>query len=409
MIVRREISSAVKRLAVGRKKRGQRPAALPADGTDRHLIAAVNVGPLVAVHLHRHEALIDDLRDLRTVVRLAVHHMAPVAPHRANVQQDRLVLALRHGKGFLAPLLPLDGLMHGRTQVGGRRLGKGVEVLGGHGQTSLYGTTRRIERLSLPLVGLHDLQPFDPGEMLLIESGYAATVLQSSCSHNQVVSADHPTRRLKLRPNTRVFVSSSMRVSEHGCYTENGFQVFLTFTFVALVRPHHAVPELRYRYRGEGKFLAGKRCQPCLQRKRAPFPANNDVGVEQGHHFSAGVLSRFLAVCKSRRQARASPAGRLIFASTLASSRPVHLLGTEGRQAGKWNTILQQHKASVLIADPIEAIGKIPCRLCDTDGSVFHRIILSDSTGQTESRRQLSRPALPASNRLAIAPSVAKY
>jgi hypothetical protein len=32
--------------------------------------------------------------------------------------------------------MPLNGLVHGRTQVGGRRAGEGVEGCGGHG-TSL--------------------------------------------------------------------------------------------------------------------------------------------------------------------------------------------------------------------------------------------------------------------------------
>jgi hypothetical protein len=29
--------------------------------------------------------------------------------------------------------VPLDGLVHGRAKIGGRRLGEGVERLGGHG------------------------------------------------------------------------------------------------------------------------------------------------------------------------------------------------------------------------------------------------------------------------------------
>src|SRR5580700_9193274 len=77
--------------------------------------------------------LVDDLSNLGIVVGFAVHYVAPVAPDRADVQQDRFVLALRNGKGFLAPFVPLNGLMHSGAQVGGRRLGEGVERLGGHG------------------------------------------------------------------------------------------------------------------------------------------------------------------------------------------------------------------------------------------------------------------------------------
>src|SRR4029077_19415361 len=58
VVVRREIGAAVKRLAVWREKRGQRPTTLSADGAHRHLITAVDVGTLVAIHFHRDKALI---------------------------------------------------------------------------------------------------------------------------------------------------------------------------------------------------------------------------------------------------------------------------------------------------------------------------------------------------------------
>src|SRR5579863_97193 len=97
MVVRREISSTVERFAVGSKKRRQRPATLPADRTDGDLIAAIDVGTLVAVYLYGDEMLVHDLRDFGIVVGLPVHHVAPVAPDRADVEQDRFVLALRGG------------------------------------------------------------------------------------------------------------------------------------------------------------------------------------------------------------------------------------------------------------------------------------------------------------------------
>ena len=65
IILRRKICSAIKRLAFRREKRRKRPAALPADGLHRGLVAAVHVGALVAIHLDRDEMLIHDLRDLR--------------------------------------------------------------------------------------------------------------------------------------------------------------------------------------------------------------------------------------------------------------------------------------------------------------------------------------------------------
>ena len=58
--------------------------------------------------------------DVGALVGFAVHHVAPVAPHRADVEQDGLVLALCGGKGLLAPLVPVDGLVHGGAEVGRR-------------------------------------------------------------------------------------------------------------------------------------------------------------------------------------------------------------------------------------------------------------------------------------------------
>src|SRR2546423_4784884 len=58
VVLRRKVSATVKRLAIGREKCGERPAALPADRRYRRLVAAIYVRSLVAVHLHRDEILI---------------------------------------------------------------------------------------------------------------------------------------------------------------------------------------------------------------------------------------------------------------------------------------------------------------------------------------------------------------
>src|SRR5580704_10804970 len=93
-ICRRKISASIKRLTVGSKKRSERPSPLSADRADRRLIPAVNVRTFVAIHFHRDEMLIHYRCNRRIVVRLAIHHMAPVAPDRPNIKQHRLVLAL---------------------------------------------------------------------------------------------------------------------------------------------------------------------------------------------------------------------------------------------------------------------------------------------------------------------------
>ena len=132
LIARGKVSAAIKRLAVGCQECSERPSTLSTDGADGGLISAIDVGAFIAIHFHCNKTLIDDLRDFSVVIRLAIHHMAPVTPHRANVQQDGFILPLRRSKSFLSPLMPLHRLMHRRAQVCRRRCGEGVGRLGGH-------------------------------------------------------------------------------------------------------------------------------------------------------------------------------------------------------------------------------------------------------------------------------------
>ena len=125
-VIAGKIGSAEERLAVGGEHRGQGPSILPADGGHRGLVAGVHIRPLVPVHLHRDKVLVDHRGQFGILVAFAIHHMAPVAPHRADIQQDRLVLAGGVGKSLGPPLMPPDRLVHGGTKV--RRGGVGERV-----------------------------------------------------------------------------------------------------------------------------------------------------------------------------------------------------------------------------------------------------------------------------------------
>src|SRR5207302_8700391 len=114
LIPRRKISPPKKWLPIRSKKRSQRPASLSTDRRHRRLIARIHIRPLIAIHLHRNKLIVDNPRGLCALVRLAIHYMAPVAPYRANIQQNRLVFTLRPRERRLAPLLPLNRLMHRR-------------------------------------------------------------------------------------------------------------------------------------------------------------------------------------------------------------------------------------------------------------------------------------------------------
>ena len=114
---RREVGAAEERRS-GRGEEGrQRPSALSADGGDCGLVARVDVGPLVAIDLDGDVVLVDQRRGVGVFIALAVHDVTPVAPHGADVEQDRLVFGRGARKGVRTPLVPVDGLVHGRAQV----------------------------------------------------------------------------------------------------------------------------------------------------------------------------------------------------------------------------------------------------------------------------------------------------
>src|SRR5689334_10688905 len=78
MIVGREIGATEERTTIRSQKRCERPTTLSADGRDGGLIAAIDVGTFITIDLHRNELVVDDSGDLGIVVRLAIHHVAPV-------------------------------------------------------------------------------------------------------------------------------------------------------------------------------------------------------------------------------------------------------------------------------------------------------------------------------------------
>src|SRR5579884_3540231 len=92
LITWRKVRSAVVRPALRGQKCGERPSTLSADCIHGNLVTTVDIGSLVAVNLDGYEILVDDLRGLRVVIRLAVHDMAPVAPDRTDIKQYGFVL-----------------------------------------------------------------------------------------------------------------------------------------------------------------------------------------------------------------------------------------------------------------------------------------------------------------------------
>ena len=91
----REVGAAVERQLLGREEHVQRPAAVAGHALHGLHVERVDVGALLAVDLHAHEALVHQRGRARVLEGLALHHVAPVAGGVADRDQQRLVLLAR--------------------------------------------------------------------------------------------------------------------------------------------------------------------------------------------------------------------------------------------------------------------------------------------------------------------------
>ena len=114
----RKIGAAVERLEVRRQPDAHGPAAAVRQRLDISHVDAVDVGPLLAVNLDRHEVHVQQPRDRFVFKRLVRHHVTPMAGRVTHRKEDRLVLAPRFGKGPLAPRIPVHGIVRMLDEIG---------------------------------------------------------------------------------------------------------------------------------------------------------------------------------------------------------------------------------------------------------------------------------------------------
>ncbi len=123
---RREVGAAVEGPAVGRAEHRERPAALTARAHHEVHVDAVEVGTLLAIDLHRHEALVQQRRRLLVLERLALHHVAPVTGAVADRDEQRLVFVARLRERRVAPRMPVHRVVHVLAEVGARLGGEAI-------------------------------------------------------------------------------------------------------------------------------------------------------------------------------------------------------------------------------------------------------------------------------------------
>src|SRR6185436_15476448 len=106
----REIRTSVEGLQLGREPDAHRPAARPGRRLHERHVHAIDVRPLLAIHLHRYEMLVQHAGDRIALERLALHDVAPVARGIPDRKKDRLVLRARLRERIVTPWIPLDGV-----------------------------------------------------------------------------------------------------------------------------------------------------------------------------------------------------------------------------------------------------------------------------------------------------------
>ena len=116
----RKIRAAPDRLAVGREKHGQRPAALLAEMMQRRHVDLIDVGPFLAIDFDVDEQLVHHARGGVVLEALVRHHVAPVAGRIADREQDRFVGALGFRQRLRSPGPPVDRIVLVLQQIRAR-------------------------------------------------------------------------------------------------------------------------------------------------------------------------------------------------------------------------------------------------------------------------------------------------
>ena len=128
-ILGREVGAAEEGLEFGREPDGHRPAAAAGGGLDEGHVDAVDVGALFAIDFDADEVAVEELRRWLSFSNdFALHDVAPVAGGVADGKEDGLVFAARLFERFVAPGIPVHGIVGVLEQVGTLLLGQTIGV-----------------------------------------------------------------------------------------------------------------------------------------------------------------------------------------------------------------------------------------------------------------------------------------
>jgi hypothetical protein len=193
---------------------------------------------------------------------------------------------------------------------------------------------------------LDRVKSFDHRKVSFVESGQMASTFEGGCGYDQVVSSDHFARRLQIRPQARVSIRGLIGIRNNGQRCHNGLKIFSALGLVRLGPTFYSMPQLRH--------SDGRNCKPIVRPRRcpgcevedAPFPADDDVGIENYLHLSPGSLVVLRAFWRSRRQALASSGDNSVSANTAARSRPEQTFSLSGTKRANGAPFLRRTKVT---------------------------------------------------------------
>ena len=193
---------------------------------------------------------------------------------------------------------------------------------------------------------LDNVKFLDHREVPFVERGQVAATFDGGRGDDQIVSSDHFAGRVQIRPEARVSIRGLLCIRNNRQRCHNGLKIFSTPGLVRFCPTLYSVPQLRHSDGCDFKAIIWSRCCPGGEVKDAPFPANDDVDVENDQHLSAGSLAALRAFRRSRRQALASSGDNSGSASSLARSRPKQTFSLSGTKRANGAPFLRRTKVT---------------------------------------------------------------
>ena len=113
----REVGPSEKRFALGRHPYRHRPSPAAGGRLDEEHVHAIQIRPLFTIHFDRDEMFVQHASHVLVFEGLALHHVAPVTGGITDGEEYRLIFFAGFLARFLAPRIPIHGIVGVLQQV----------------------------------------------------------------------------------------------------------------------------------------------------------------------------------------------------------------------------------------------------------------------------------------------------